>query len=268
MAETPPSPENHPAMPSPPQGAPTSAAEWVAQGLPALAPDFVEQDHPDEMDNIVPTHGYQMLPMVGLGGSAGSITALQQFFKTVPPEPGMAFVVIIHLAPEHSSTLDSILGAATSMTVVPARDAQKVEANTVYVIPPGKLLTAANGHLKLTDLEPERGKRVAVDLFFRSLADTHGPHATAIILSGADGDGALGIKRVKERGGLTIAQDPEQAEHPEHAALRHRHRHGGLGAAGGRDGRPAAGVSAQRSAPAAPFGRRTAARQSAGRGAG
>ncbi len=83
----------------------------------------------------------------------------------------------------------------------------------MYVIPPGKHLTVVDDHLRLTPLESERGRRVAVDLFFRSLADTHGPHAAAIVLSGADGDGALGIKRIKERGGLTIAQEPDEAEH-------------------------------------------------------
>jgi len=84
----------------------------------------------------------------------------------------------------------------------------------VYVIPAGKIMTLTNGHLKLTPMEGDRGKRVAVDIFFRTLADTHGPHATAIVLSGADGDGAIGIKRIKERGGLTVVQDPEEAEHP------------------------------------------------------
>lgn len=167
----------------------------------------------DEIDNIVPTRGYQMMPMVGLGGSAGGIPALIEFFKQMPAESGMAFVVILHLSPEHESTLPAMIARATKMGVVAAADGMKVEPNRVYVIPPGKHLTSVDGHLRLTELEPERGKRVAVDLFFRSLADTHGPHAAAIVLSGADADGAVGIKRIKERGGLTIAQDPEEAEY-------------------------------------------------------
>ena len=183
-------------------------------GLPPESPDFIEQDWPDEIDNIVPTRGYQMVPMVGLGGSAGSIPALVEFFKAMPADNGMIFVVILHLSPTHQSTLAEVLGNATAMPVVQAEDGQKVQPNHVYVIPPGKYLSTMNGHLRLTDLEHDRGKRVAVDIFFRSLADTHGPHAAAIVLSGADGDGALGIKRIKERGGLTIAQDPDQAEHP------------------------------------------------------
>ncbi len=78
---------------------------------------------------------------------------------------------------------------------------------------PGKALKPADGYLQPADLDRAPGKRVAVDLFFRSLADTHGPHAGAVVLSGGDGDGAIGIKRIKERGGLTIAQDPDEAEH-------------------------------------------------------
>jgi two-component system, chemotaxis family, CheB/CheR fusion protein len=132
----------------------------------------------------------------------------------MPANSGMTFVVIVHLSPDHGSVLHEILRRFTSMSVVQAEDGQKAEPNIVYVIPPGKHLTASNGHLELTPLQPERGKRVAVDLFFRTLGDTHGPNATAVILSGADGDGALGIKRVKERGGLTIVQDPDEAEHP------------------------------------------------------
>lgn len=170
--------------------------------------------------------------MVGLGGSAGSIPALVGFFKAMPPDSGMVFVVILHLSPAHESSLAEVLGRTTSMPVMQATNGMKVDSDHVYVIPQGKYLTAVNGHLKLTELENDLGKRVAVDLFFRSLADTHGPHASAIVLSGADGDGALGIKRVKERGGLTIAQDPEEAETIWHAALGDRYRHGRLGAQG------------------------------------
>ena len=183
------------------------------KGLPPISPDLVEQDFPDDLDNIVPTRGYQMLPMVGLGGSAGSIAALQKFFAAMPADSGMVFVVILHLSPEHESTLPELLSRSTSMRVTHAHDGDQVEANCVYVIPPGRFLASVDGHLSLTKIEPERGKRMQVDVFFRTLADTHGPHSAAIVLSGADGDGAIGIKRIKERGGLTIAQDPDEAEH-------------------------------------------------------
>ncbi len=191
---------------------PVSSPSPSEAGLSVDAPDFVEEDHP--LDNTVPTRGYQMIPMVGLGGSAGGIVALQKFFRAMPGDSGMAFVVILHLSPSHESTLADLLARTTTMKVVQAVDGVKVYPNHVYVIPPGKDLATVDGHLRLNPLEVERGKRVVVDLFFRSLADTYGPHAAAIILSGADGDGALGIKRIKERGGLTIAQDMDEAEHP------------------------------------------------------
>lgn len=125
----------------------------------------------------------------------------------------MAFVVILHLSPDHVSTLPEMFQRCTTMRVVAATDGAKVEANCVYVIPPGKLLSAAEGGLRLSDAENPVGRRTAVDIFFRALADTHGASAVAIVLSGADSDGAIGIKRIKEHGGLTIAQDPDEAEH-------------------------------------------------------
>ncbi len=177
-------------------------------------PDHAEEQLADRIDNAVPTLGYQMTPLVGLGGSAGAIPALQAFFKAMPADSGQAFVVIMHLSPEHVSTLPEILQRCTTMPVNQVNDSVRVAPNNVYVIPPGKLIRALDGSLALAN-EPAspRGRHVTVDHFFRTLADTHGPHAAAIVLSGADGDGAIGIKRIKERGGLTVAQDPEEAEH-------------------------------------------------------
>src|SRR3954464_3199210 len=156
-----------------------------ATGLPRVSPDRVEEELGSEIDNIVPSRGYEMPPMIGLGGSAGSIVALQRFFAKMPVDSGMTFVVILHLSPEHESTLAELLQRCTAMPVLQAEGNEKAEANHVYVIPPGKHLSAVDGRLSLTDLEPMHGKRVAVDLFFRTLADTHGPHSAAIVLSGA-----------------------------------------------------------------------------------
>jgi two-component system, chemotaxis family, CheB/CheR fusion protein len=178
-----------------------------------LDPDVSEEELTMELDNVIPTYGYQKAYVVGLGGSAGSIQALQNFFQAMPETTGMAFVVVLHLSPEHQSILSEILQRSTTMPVKQASDGDAVLPNCVYVIPPAKHLTMTNSHLRLTELPREPGRRMTVDLFFRSLADTHGPHAVAIVLSGGDGDGAVGIKRIKERGGLTIAQDPITAEH-------------------------------------------------------
>ena len=168
----------------------------------------------DEMDSGGLYRDKGMLPIVGLGGSAGAIAALQEFFAVMPQDSGMAFVVILHLSPTHESTLAELIQRSTTMSVVVATNGASVKPNSVYVIPPGKFLESTDGHLRLTDAEQHRGKRVAVDHFFRTLAETHGPQSVAVVFSGAGGDGTLGLKRVKELGGLTIAQDPDEAEHP------------------------------------------------------
>jgi two-component system CheB/CheR fusion protein len=178
-----------------------------------LDPDVSEEELGLEIDDAIPKRGYEQLRVVGLGGSAGSIQALQRFFQAMPEASGMAFVVVLHLSPEHQSLLSEILQRSTQMPVKQVSDGELVRANCVYVIPPGKHLTMTNSHLRLTELGRQPGSRMTVDLFFRSLADTHGPHAVAVVLSGGDGDGAVGIKRIKERGGLTIAQEPTSAEH-------------------------------------------------------
>ena len=155
----------------------------------------------------------KMTAVVGLGGSAGSITALQKFFVRMPADSGLAFVVVLHLSPKYESNLAQLLQNLTPMPVTQVSAAVKVEANRVYVIPPGKQLLMADGQLILHDLPREYGTRAAVDIFFRSLAETHGSRSTGIVLSGLDGDGSIGIKRIKENGGLTVAQDPNEAEH-------------------------------------------------------
>jgi two-component system CheB/CheR fusion protein len=175
--------------------------------------DSAEQDLADQMDDIVPSYGFGKVPVVGLGGSAGSIEALQAFFTTMPSQSGLAFVVVIHLSPDHHSVLTELLQRCTRMRVVKVDGTLTVEANTVYVIPPGKLLQSERGELKLENIPEGRARHVAVDIFFRTLADSHGAHAAAVVLSGLDGDGTIGIKRIKERGGLTVAQDPDQALH-------------------------------------------------------
>src|SRR4051812_16679756 len=93
-------------------------------GLLSIAPDFVEEEV--WLDNIVPTHGYHLTPMVGLGGSAGSIQALTEFFKAMPADSGLIFVVILHLSPTHESTMAELLARSTSMKVLQAENGQQV----------------------------------------------------------------------------------------------------------------------------------------------
>ena len=167
-----------------------------------------------DLDCGISTRGYQMTPVVGLGGSAGAIAALKTFLSSMPSDSGLAFVVVLHLAADHESIVAELLQRVTTMPVCQVQTKTEIKPNTVYVIPPGKALSAVTGFLELSELEAKPRRHVAVDMFFRTLSDTHGPHAAAIVLSGGDGDGAIGIKRIRERGGLTIAQDPLEAEHP------------------------------------------------------
>ncbi|HEX2544850.1 MAG TPA: CheR family methyltransferase [Ramlibacter sp.] len=180
------------------------------------AADGVEEQLADRLDDLVPSYGYRKIPVVGMGGSAGSIESLQAFFQALPPAPGVAFVVVIHLSPSHNSMLTEVLQRCTGMRVVKVEQRLEVQPDTVYVIPQGKILQADGDDLVLTDLpEGHHGPHVVVDILFRSLADSHGAHTAGVVLSGLDGDGSVGIKRIKERGGLTVVQDPDDASHGE-----------------------------------------------------
>ncbi len=151
--------------------------------------------------------------VVGIGASAGGVQATKRFFEHTAVDSGMAYVVVLHLSEEHESHLAQILQSVTAMPVVQVTQRTTVEANHVYVIPPAKHILLTDGELRLIDAEHIRGRRVPIDLFFRSLAESYGKKAVAVILSGAGSDGTLGLERVKEMGGFTVVQDPSEAEY-------------------------------------------------------
>ncbi len=196
------------------------------ESQPAPTPQVDEQStnaSTGEGDEVAPAEDIQgesaplqtsaSISVIGIGGSAGAIEVLRDFFQLMPADSGMAFVVVLHLSPGHESTLSQLLQNSTSMRVIQVTQVEKIEPNTVYVIPPNAHLSMRGNQICLMPLNQPHGKRVAVDLFFRSLADTYGQSAIGIILSGADGDGSIGLKRIKEHGGLTIAQEPTEALH-------------------------------------------------------
>ncbi len=150
---------------------------------------------------------------VGIGASAGGIKPLKEFFAAMPADSGMAFVVILHLSPEHESQLPEVLQTNTRMPVIQVRETIKIEPDHIYVIPPTKHLIMIDGEIRLIEPEAIRGKRVPIDLFFRTLADAHGRNSVCVVLSGTGADGASGLKRVKEAGGLCVVQDPLEAEY-------------------------------------------------------
>ncbi|AME28752.1 CheR family methyltransferase [Burkholderia sp. PAMC 26561] len=153
-------------------------------------------------------------PVVGLGASAGGIQALLRFFESAPADMDMAFVVVLHLSPEHESSVDQVLQRVTRMPVAQVVGSTQIQKNHVYVISPSKNLTMNDGHLLVTESDGPRGRPVAIDLFFRSLAQVHRERAMAVILSGSGSDGAVGIGQIKEFAGITIAQSPDDAEYP------------------------------------------------------
>ncbi len=146
--------------------------------------------------------------VVGIGASAGGIEAFEAFFTHLSPDTGMAFVVIQHLAPEHDSILAQIIQRYTQMPVQQAENGMEVTANHIYIISPNTMLGLYNG--KLQTIQPTEGIRIRlpIDYFFRSLAVDMHERAIGIILSGTASDGTLGLKAIKEQGGLIMAQDP------------------------------------------------------------
>jgi two-component system, chemotaxis family, CheB/CheR fusion protein len=149
---------------------------------------------------------------VGIGASAGGIRALKDFFAHVPASTGAAYIVIVHLSPDHDSRLAEVLQAITVMPVTQVRGEITMEADHIYVVAPNQSLTVAGATLMLADVARAEQRRAAVDLFFRALAEAHGSHCVSIVLSGTGADGSSGLKRTKEHGGLAIAQDPREAE--------------------------------------------------------
>jgi chemotaxis methyl-accepting protein methylase/flagellar motility protein MotE (MotC chaperone) len=151
-------------------------------------------------------------PIVAIGASAGGLEALEQFLGHVPVDSGMAFVVIQHLDPDHKGMMPELLQRATAMPVTQAKNRMKVEPGCVYVIPPKWDLSILHDSLYLLEPVAARGLRLPIDSFFRSLADDRRENAVCVILSGMGSDGALGLRAVKERGGLVAVQDPLSAK--------------------------------------------------------
>ena len=152
-------------------------------------------------------------PVIGIGASAGGLGALMRFFEQMPAGNGMAFVIIFHLSPTHESNAAEILQRATRMPVIQVVGTTTIEADHVYVIPPNHDLTMSDGHLHLAEPTRVSGRHVAIDLFFRTLGQVHKERAVAVVLSGTGTDGAAGLARVKECGGVTMVQAPEDAEY-------------------------------------------------------
>jgi two-component system CheB/CheR fusion protein len=134
-----------------------------------------------------------------------------ELLGALPTDNGMAFILVQHLDPTHESMMAELLGHRTSMTVVQATNGLLLERKHLYIIPPGSYLSVSDGALHPSQPEARHGARLPFDFLLRSLAEEYGERAVCVILSGTGADGSLGLKAVKEKGGLVIAQDPDEA---------------------------------------------------------
>jgi len=160
-----------------------------------------------------PPCGQGAFPIVGIGASAGGLAACRTLLGALAPGNGMAFILVQHLDPTHESMMVELLAGHTPMIVRQASDGVSIEPDHVYVIPPGTYLSVSNGALHLSHPQARHGARLPFDFLLYSLAQNCGPRAICVILSGMGADGSLGLKAVKEHGGLVIAQEPGEASY-------------------------------------------------------
>ncbi|MBG6078912.1 two-component system CheB/CheR fusion protein [Rubrivivax gelatinosus] len=161
--------------------------------------------------SLSPSHKPRDLGVVGLGASAGGLEPLEQFLAAVPADSGLAYLVVQHLDPTRETLLHELLARACPMPVLLAVDGQRIEADTVYVIPPDAELTVNAGALRVARPAEPRGHRWPIDALLRSLAQAFGARAVGVVLSGMGSDGAQGLQAIQAQGGLTLAQTPESA---------------------------------------------------------
>lgn len=154
-----------------------------------------------------------LFPVVGIGASAGGLDAFKKLLKAIPEDSGMAYVLVQHLDPKHESMLPELLQKVTNIPVIEISDDIKVVPDHIYIIPSNKMLISNDGKLELTP-RPDKNKNernLPIDLFFTSLAEVHQSHAIGVVLSGTASDGTMGLKAIKDHGGITFAQDEESA---------------------------------------------------------
>ena len=206
MAET-----NHP-----PHGAEISDArentgsEAVPTASQAEPQDNLDVLEPTEQESQSPSLSYLV---VAIGASAGGLQAVRDILAGLPADTGMAFVLITHLSPDHKSYMAEILSKATAMPVTPMEDGQQPLPNQLYVLTPNFDATIEGGRFRLQARPPGHVHHLPIDLFFRSLASDQKNHAIGVVLSGADADGALGLKTIKGEGGIALVQAPDTAQH-------------------------------------------------------
>lgn len=150
--------------------------------------------------------------IVGIGASAGGLESLEKFFRALPDDTDMAFVVVQHLSPDFKSMMDELLARHTAMPIRIVEDGMLVKPNKVYLLPPNKEMTILDGRLRLTGRDPNQGLTLPIDIFLRSLAQNGGACSAAIILSGTGSDGSKGIREIAKAGGLVLSESASSAK--------------------------------------------------------
>ncbi|OLN26463.1 Chemotaxis protein methyltransferase CheR [Desulfovibrio sp. DV] len=175
--------------------------------------DDILSDNPSQPDTVEPAEA-RPAPhfIIGIGASAGGFEALEQFFSAMPGDCGASFVVVQHLSPDHKSLMVELLSKHTPMRVCQAEENAPLIPDTIYLIPPKTVMTAANGRLHLAAREDRPVPNYPIDVFFNSLAENSGEKAVAIILSGTGSDGSRGIRAIKQEGGMVMVQDVDSAK--------------------------------------------------------
>jgi two-component system CheB/CheR fusion protein len=166
----------------------------------------------DALEPSVPRVSHRF-PVVGIGASAGGLEAVTSLLKELPPNLGIAYVLVLHLDPARESKVSEILARTTTISVRQAEDGTRVEPDRIYVIPPNCDMTIDHWVLHLRDREAHRSANTTIDTFLRSLAVSHGSDAIGVILSGTASDGTLGLAAVKGEAGITFAQEPSSAKY-------------------------------------------------------
>src|SRR6185312_10854905 len=167
---------------------------------------------PLERNTQLRHHTEQTFPIVGIGASAGGLEAFTHLLEYLPATTGMAYVLVQHLDPTHKSLLASLLTCATRMDVRESKEGMEVYANHVYLIAPNTDLTLEQGSLRLVPQTKTAGQHLSIDTFFVSLAENVEHHVIGVLLSGTGSDGTRGLQAIKERGGITLAQDNASAK--------------------------------------------------------
>lgn len=153
------------------------------------------------------------VPVCAIGASAGGVGALQTLFRLLPDDLGLAYVVVVHLSPDHPSAMHEIIGGCTKMPVHQVNDGPTLKENCVYVIAPDSELVIEGDNVKARPFTDPRSRRAPIDMFFRSIASSRGD-GIAVVLTGAGSDGALGVRAIKEAGGIVMVQEPAEAGFP------------------------------------------------------